>query len=222
MTTTTIMDGAYQKTSAVGGAEKDQTDNSGMHGRQGMSITDDKATTEAPISNQGILTTMVVEDIPGAVVDTQTKNIVTCNQQLTTTHHIINNDIEIAANGQASPPSSVSGRKLPRFQEVVRRIGSTIATTISSAGGNQPKRQEKDFLKAYLKKFDADEVEVLRKVYKELSSRSPGSGIDKETFLQYFPLPGLWGERLFQRFDYKVRCTKYCYCFGGATFISSA
>jgi predicted DNA-binding antitoxin AbrB/MazE fold protein len=65
-------------------------------------------------------------------------------------------------------------------------------------------QHEKDFLKAYLKKFDTEEVEVLRQVYQELSSRNPGIGIDKETFLQYFPLPGLWGERLFYRFDYKV------------------
>lgn len=61
----------------------------------------------------------------------------------------------------------------------------------------------KECLKQYLKKFDSDEVEVLKKVYKALSARSPGPGIDKETFLQYFPLPGLWGERLFQKFDYK-------------------
>ncbi|CBZ54052.1 hypothetical protein NCLIV_044860 [Neospora caninum Liverpool] len=61
----------------------------------------------------------------------------------------------------------------------------------------------KECLKQYLKKFDSDEVEVLKKVYKALSARSPGPGIDKETFLQYFPLPGLWGERLFQKFDFK-------------------
>lgn len=100
-----------------------------------------------------------------------------------------------------------TSKRMPRLQAVVRRIGSTLAAA-SGAKSSTSKREakpEKDFLKAYLKKFDADEVEVLRKVYKELSARNPGPGIDKETFLQYFPLPGLWGERLFQRFDYKVR-----------------
>ncbi|CEM13189.1 unnamed protein product [Vitrella brassicaformis CCMP3155] len=61
----------------------------------------------------------------------------------------------------------------------------------------------KEYLRQYLKKFDVDEVEMLKKVFKDLSSRSGGQFVDKETFLQYFPLPGLWGERLFQRFDYK-------------------
>eukprot|EP01053_Blabericola_migrator_P002783 Blabericola_migrator_1__2782@NODE_1796_length_3779_cov_80_525862_g1158_i0_p1_GENE_NODE_1796_length_3779_cov_80_525862_g1158_i0NODE_1796_length_3779_cov_80_525862_g1158_i0_p1_ORF_typecomplete_len1184_score182_94Pkinase/PF00069_25/3e74Pkinase_Tyr/PF07714_17/9_4e45Kinaselike/PF14531_6/1_3e16PH/PF00169_29/2_2e16Kdo/PF06293_14/2_7e12EFhand_7/PF13499_6/2_9e09EFhand_7/PF13499_6/5_4e03EFhand_1/PF00036_32/2_6EFhand_1/PF00036_32/3_4e05EFhand_8/PF13833_6/0_27EFhand_8/PF13833_6/0_00041Pkinase_fungal/PF17667 len=56
-----------------------------------------------------------------------------------------------------------------------------------------------------LAKFDADEIDVLRKIYKELNLRSPGEGIDKETFQEYFPLPGLWGERLFQEFDTKKR-----------------
>lgn len=50
-------------------------------------------------------------------------------------------------------------------------------------------------------KFDGDEINVLKKTYKELSDRSGGKGIDKETFLQYFPLNGLLGERLFAQFD---------------------
>lgn len=107
-----------------------------------------------------------------------------------------------ASSRRVSPGPS---KRMPRLQAVVRRIGSTLAAA-SGSKALQSKREtkhEKDFLKAYLKKFDADEVEVLRKVYKELSARNPGPGIDKETFLQYFPLPGLWGERLFQRFDYK-------------------
>ncbi|KAF8819781.1 calcium dependent protein kinase CDPK7 [Cardiosporidium cionae] len=64
-------------------------------------------------------------------------------------------------------------------------------------------KSQKCLVKDYLKKFDADEVEILQKIYKELSARSPGLGIGKETFLQYFPLPGFWGERLFQHFDFK-------------------
>ncbi|KAK2198460.1 bifunctional EF-hand domain/Pleckstrin homology domain/Protein kinase domain/Protein kinase-like domain superfamily/EF-Hand 1 [Babesia duncani] len=59
----------------------------------------------------------------------------------------------------------------------------------------------KDFLRQCLCKFDADEVEVLQKIFRELASRSNSIGIDKETFLHYFNLPGLWGERLFKKFD---------------------
>ncbi|ETB57751.1 CAMK protein kinase [Plasmodium yoelii 17X] len=53
------------------------------------------------------------------------------------------------------------------------------------------------------KKFETDELEVLKKIYKELGSRSISNHIDKETFLQFFPLPGLWGERLFLKFNFK-------------------
>lgn len=50
-------------------------------------------------------------------------------------------------------------------------------------------------------KFDEDELVVLRKTWRDLADRSGGKGIDKDTFLQYFPLNGLLGERLFAQFD---------------------
>lgn len=52
-------------------------------------------------------------------------------------------------------------------------------------------------------KFAEDEIHVLRKTWQDLADRSNGKGIDKETFLQYFPLHGLLGERLFVQFDVK-------------------
>lgn len=52
-------------------------------------------------------------------------------------------------------------------------------------------------------KFDTDEIHVLRKTWQDLADRNNGRGIDKETFLQYFPLNGLLGERLFAQFDTK-------------------
>lgn len=52
-------------------------------------------------------------------------------------------------------------------------------------------------------KFDADEIQVLEKTWQDLADRSNGKGIDKETFLQYFPLNGLLGDRLFAEFDVK-------------------
>lgn len=63
------------------------------------------------------------------------------------------------------------------------------------------------YVKERLKKFDPNEIEMLYKIYKELSSRSSSNGIDKETFLQYFNLPGLWGEQLFRKFD--CNCKSY-------------
>jgi Ca2+-binding EF-hand superfamily protein len=50
-------------------------------------------------------------------------------------------------------------------------------------------------------KFDDDEIHVLKKTWQDLADRSNGKGIDKDTFLQYFPLNGLLGERLFAQFD---------------------
>jgi serine/threonine protein kinase/Ca2+-binding EF-hand superfamily protein len=55
--------------------------------------------------------------------------------------------------------------------------------------------------KLALHKFDQDEIHVLKKTWQDLADRSNGKGIDKETFLAYFPLHGLLGERLFAQFD---------------------
>lgn len=57
--------------------------------------------------------------------------------------------------------------------------------------------------KAASRKFDADELHVLQQTWRDLADRSNGLGIEKETFLQYFPLNGLLGERLFSAFDTK-------------------
>ena len=46
-------------------------------------------------------------------------------------------------------------------------------------------------------RFDADELYLLQKTWNDLADRTNGKGIDKETFLQFFPLNGLLGERLF-------------------------
>lgn len=53
------------------------------------------------------------------------------------------------------------------------------------------------------KKFDEDEMIILEKTWVDLADRTNGKGIDKDTFLQYFPLSGLLGERLFTQFDNK-------------------
>ncbi len=53
------------------------------------------------------------------------------------------------------------------------------------------------------KRFSCKELDLLRKSFKDLAQRSPGKTIDKETFLKFFPLPGLHGERLFHVYDTK-------------------
>lgn len=42
---------------------------------------------------------------------------------------------------------------------------------------------------------------MLRKVFNDLSSRSRGETMAKDDFIRFFPLTGLWGERMFERFD---------------------
>ena len=49
-------------------------------------------------------------------------------------------------------------------------------------------------------------MRFLAKLFTDLASRSTGECVDKETFLRFFPLPvvsiqGIWGERLFDKFD---------------------
>ena len=70
-------------------------------------------------------------------------------------------------------------------------------------GNNSSSNNTHKEAKIAAQKFDTDEIHVLRKTWQDLSDRSDGSGIDKETFLQYFPLNGLLGERLFAQFDNK-------------------
>jgi Ca2+-binding EF-hand superfamily protein len=41
------------------------------------------------------------------------------------------------------------------------------------------------------------------KTWEDLADRTNGKGIDKDTFLQYFPMTGLLGDRLFAQFDVK-------------------
>jgi len=51
--------------------------------------------------------------------------------------------------------------------------------------------------------FTELEVTLLVKMYQNLAANSPGKTIDKTMFLKFFPLPGLFGERLFNLFDTK-------------------
>eukprot|EP01054_Gregarina_sp_Poly1_P000213 Gregarina_sp_Poly_1__212@NODE_104_length_14336_cov_169_911977_g91_i0_p2_GENE_NODE_104_length_14336_cov_169_911977_g91_i0NODE_104_length_14336_cov_169_911977_g91_i0_p2_ORF_typecomplete_len1399_score245_74Pkinase/PF00069_25/1_2e72Pkinase_Tyr/PF07714_17/1_8e44PH/PF00169_29/9_9e18Kinaselike/PF14531_6/2_9e16Kdo/PF06293_14/5_5e11EFhand_1/PF00036_32/0_84EFhand_1/PF00036_32/1_1e05EFhand_7/PF13499_6/4_7e08EFhand_7/PF13499_6/3_9e03Pkinase_fungal/PF17667_1/6_6e03Pkinase_fungal/PF17667_1/7_4e08EFhand_6/PF13 len=120
--------------------------------------------------------------------------------------------------GATLPPGISSRRGLRSLAAKLSRLlgeSKHAATPVSvshqplggevDTAGSGAAQTDKNFAlnAATLAKFDADELDVLRKIYKELNLRSPDEGIDKETFQQYFPLPGLWGERLFHEFDAK-------------------
>ena len=68
--------------------------------------------------------------------------------------------------------------------------------------GNQRSDLRKDYQTA-LTRFNRGKVTLCRGIFKNLTehSNSPGKTIDKVTFLKYFPLPGMMGERLFKVFD---------------------
>jgi Ca2+-binding EF-hand superfamily protein len=51
--------------------------------------------------------------------------------------------------------------------------------------------------------FTSIEIQVLYLIFTDLGARSAAEWLDKDTFLSFFPLTGLWGQRLFKKFDTK-------------------
>lgn len=74
---------------------------------------------------------------------------------------------------------------------------------IKSLGHKQNPGELHSIARVAASKFDNEEIALLQMTWQDLADRSKGKGIDKETFLQYFPLNGLLGERLFVQFDNK-------------------
>ena len=81
-------------------------------------------------------------------------------------------------------------------------MGNSVSEALKHSGLNKSLKLEGK-TKLAANRFDTDEVHVLHKTWQDLADRSNGKGIDKDTFLQYFPLNGLLGERLFAQFDTK-------------------
>lgn len=52
-------------------------------------------------------------------------------------------------------------------------------------------------------RYNDKELTLLDRMFQDLAKRSPDKTMSKETFLQYFALPGILGERLFAVFDTK-------------------
>lgn len=57
---------------------------------------------------------------------------------------------------------------------------------------------------------DREELYILAKIFESLASKSSTQGIDRQSFLQFFQIPvtqhlvnfqGLYGDRLFEKFD---------------------
>jgi len=67
-------------------------------------------------------------------------------------------------------------------------------------GNKQNKFLKDPEIKKQLDKFDKLELIILHKIFLDLSSRDY-EVLNKETFLRFFPLTGLWGERFFEKFD---------------------
>jgi calcium/calmodulin-dependent protein kinase I len=71
--------------------------------------------------------------------------------------------------------------------------------TVSQPGDNSIRNQ----YKRALNRVPRSKVPRIRQIFDELKRQSSTSGerVDKATFLRYFPLPGMMGERLFTVFD---------------------
>lgn len=52
-------------------------------------------------------------------------------------------------------------------------------------------------------KYDQQEIGILDQIFHEMAVRSPNDTIAKDTFLKFFDLPGVLGDRLFEVFDTK-------------------
>ena len=52
-------------------------------------------------------------------------------------------------------------------------------------------------------KFSDQELVLLKTMFNDLAKRSPNDTISKDTFIEYFNLPGILNDRLFDVFDYK-------------------
>ena len=52
-------------------------------------------------------------------------------------------------------------------------------------------------------KFSDQELVLIKAMFNDLAKRSPNDTISKDTFIEYFNLPGILSDRLFDVFDYK-------------------
>ncbi|KRX08460.1 Protein kinase-like domain [Pseudocohnilembus persalinus] len=65
---------------------------------------------------------------------------------------------------------------------------------------------------------------MLANIFKDLSGRSKGESMAKDDFIRFFPLAGLWGDRMFERFDlmknFKISFEEFIIGLGNITKLS--
>jgi len=70
--------------------------------------------------------------------------------------------------------------------------------------GNQTSKAKAKFKHGKSRtKYDQQEIGILDQIFHEMAVRSPDDTIAKDTFLKFFDLPGVLGDRLFEVFDTK-------------------
>eukprot|EP01083_Nonionella_stella_P040509 109928_1 len=69
--------------------------------------------------------------------------------------------------------------------------------------GSKTKRSKKYSRSGSSNKYEQQEIGILDQIFHEMAVRSPDDTISKDTFLKFFDLPGVLGDRLFEVFDTK-------------------
>ena len=69
--------------------------------------------------------------------------------------------------------------------------------------GNQSSKPPKSHKKKHESTIDDLEIGLIDQIFHEMAVRSPNDTISKDTFMKFFDLPGVLGDRLFQVFDTK-------------------
>eukprot|EP01083_Nonionella_stella_P256835 879791_1 len=69
--------------------------------------------------------------------------------------------------------------------------------------GNQSSKSKRKPKFSSSSKYDQQEIGILDQIFHEMAVRSPNDTIAKDTFLKFFDLPGVLGDRLFEVFDTK-------------------
>jgi len=73
----------------------------------------------------------------------------------------------------------------------------------NSGGKGSSKRSNLDTSEDFTDTFGKNELTLLKSLYEDLAQRNEQPEVDKATFLQFFAVPLILGERLFKVFDWK-------------------
>lgn len=101
----------------------------------------------------------------------------------------------VKAAGQDFPPSVDPSAAASSVMVTLEPVPTAATAPALSPQASQRKKSQRSVRQRW--------VNVLREMFWDLARRSDKRGrtLDRETFLKYFPLPGVLGERLFDLFD---------------------